>query len=151
MALSPTVIFHLYLIFTEKSIPRFKDVTRKADGTTRTELTTAEGRQTVYLDGPQPSGLAKTTVEERVYEDVDDDGNLASATDPENRISTFDYDAMGRMTALYRPDNTTVRFDYDLNGNMTVLTTPTPADHRFGNNGVDLNTCYEPPLSGIYR
>jgi hypothetical protein len=47
MALSPTVIFHLYLIFTKKSIPGFKEVTRQADGTIRTELTTAEGRQTV--------------------------------------------------------------------------------------------------------
>ncbi len=43
-------------------------------------------------------------------------GNLATATDPENRITAFDYDPMGRLTALRPPDNATLRFDYNANG-----------------------------------
>lgn len=273
------------------------DATNSADGTIRTELTTAEGQQTVYLDrtlpsgeftslitGPsggitdyrksengltvnkslscgmdllfeyaydpgyrfkyiksktltQPSGLAKTVTEDRVYVDVDNDrvldkttktftvngnaftylidkttdrktlttpggrtrssgfdpdtglttwtnvpglidttygydtrgwlidvtrdvrqsrfaydadGNLASTTDPENRITTFDYDPMGRMTGMHRPDNTSVWFDHDKNGNMTVLTNPLSVSHWFGYNSVDRNTSYQTPLSGSY-
>ncbi len=80
----------------------------------------------------------------------DTDGNLASVTDPENRITTFGYDTMGRMTGLHRPDNTSVWFDYDKNGNMTVLTNPLSVDHGFEYNSVDRNTSYQMPLSGSY-
>ena len=81
----------------------------------------------------------------------DSSGNLSSVTDPENRTTAYDHDAVGRVTAVHRPDSSSVYFTYDRNGNMTVLTNPNPADHSFGYNSVNRNISYQTPLSGSYR
>ena|GEM_PF-6088258 len=41
-------------------------------------------------------------------------GNLASVTDPEENVFTYDYDDIGRVTAVHRPDITDT-------GNETVI------------------------------
>jgi len=86
----------------------------------------------------------------------DTQGNLASVTDPEENVFTYDYNDIGRVTAVHRPDitdtgnETVIAFDYDENGNMTVLTNPSAVDHGFGFNNVNLNSSYTTPLSGDY-
>lgn len=77
-------------------------------------------------------------------------GNLDAITDPENRTTTYDYDAMGRVIAAHRPDSGSVWFTYDQDGNMTVLTNPLAIDHGFSYNSVNLKTSYQTPLSGSY-
>jgi RHS repeat-associated protein len=77
----------------------------------------------------------------------DAQGNVFSILDPENHLTTFEYDALGRTTAIHRPDTTDLFYTYDLNGNMTVITNPSGIDHDFQYNLVNLADEYTPPLS----
>jgi len=80
----------------------------------------------------------------------DDDGNLESVTDMDERTTSYDYDEVGRVTEITRPDSSTVGFTYDVDGNLTTLTTPSSVEHDFGYNDINRNTSYTTPLSGSY-
>jgi len=78
-------------------------------------------------------------------------GNLSSRTDPENRNTRYDHDAMGRVTKMFRSDGSTIGFTYDKNGNLTSLVNPAGIIHRFLYDRVDGNDAYETPISGSYN
>ena len=80
-----------------------------------------------------------------------DQGFLASVTDPEQRTTSYDTDVMGRVTEIHRPDLSSIGFEYDNNGNMTVLENPSSVAHGFDYNGNDYKTGYQTPQSGSYR
>ena len=46
-------------------------------------------------------------------------GNLASVTDAEGRVTSFETDDMGRVTKAVSPDTGTTRYAYDAAGNLT--------------------------------
>jgi RHS repeat-associated protein len=71
---------------------------------------------------------------------------LATATDPIQRVSRFEYDSVGRITKQVLPDNHEILYTYDANGNLTTLTPPTKPAHGFDYNKVDLTTQYVPPI-----
>jgi RHS repeat-associated protein len=73
---------------------------------------------------------------------------LATATDPIQRTSRFEYDSVGRITRQVLPDNHEILYSYDANGNLTTLTPPTKPAHAFDYNKVDLTTQYAPPILG---
>ena len=79
----------------------------------------------------------------------DDDGNLASITDPANRTTAFSYDLAGRVTEQTLPDGRQIGFTYDPNGNVTSITPPGRPAHVFGYTPVDLQQTYTPPDIGI--
>lgn len=78
-------------------------------------------------------------------------GNLSSRTDPENRNTRYDHDAMGRVTKMFRSDGSTIGFTYDKNGNLTSLVNPAGIIHHFLYDRVDGNDAYETPISGSYN
>ena len=47
-----------------------------------------------------------------------------SMTDPLNRTTSFEYDAVGRITRQVLPNGKQISFTYDANGNITTLTPP---------------------------
>ena len=55
-------------------------------------------------------------------------GFVESATDPLNRMTTFEYDLAGRVTAQIRPDGKRIPFTYDDGSNVT--STPRRASRR---------------------
>ena len=80
----------------------------------------------------------------------DDAGNLATVTDPLQRVTSFTYDANGSRTGIVRPDSSTIDFSYDNNGNLTSLTVPNASEHTFGYTEVNRNSQYDVPAdSGL--
>ncbi len=124
------------LLTTKVIVPGLNDTTYGYDAKGCPETITTGTRQTVLA--------------------YDSRGNVASVTDAEGSIFTYDYDDAGRLTAIHRPDTTDVgnetviAFGYDENGNMTVLTNPSDTDHGFGFSNVNLGSSYSTPLSGDY-
>ena len=77
----------------------------------------------------------------------DSEGNLATITDPLDRVTRFtEYDDLGRVLRVDQADGTVLRYGYDANGNMTLLTTPTPADNSFTYNGINRRSSFLTPL-----
>ncbi|MCG6895290.1 MAG: hypothetical protein LJE65_16940, partial [Desulfobacteraceae bacterium] len=81
----------------------------------------------------------------------DENGFLASVTEADGAVTTFDRDILGRITEMTRPDGAALYFAYDANGNTTVLTNAASVDHGFAYNGVNRPSRYDTPLSGSYR
>lgn len=100
----------------------------------------AKGRPTSIGQGERLTAFA-----------YNDQGFLASVTDPEQRTTRYDTDVMGRVTAIHRPDLSSIGFEYDNNGNMTVLDNPASVPHGFTYNGNDYKLGYQTPQSGNYR
>lgn len=119
------------LLTKRLSVSGLQDVTYTYD---------AKGRMTLLVQGERQTAFAYT-----------DQGFLASATDPEQRTTSYDTDVMGRVEAIHRPDGSSIGFEYDNNGNMTVLTNPSSVGHAFAYNGNDYKTGYQTPQSGSYR
>jgi RHS repeat-associated protein len=77
-------------------------------------------------------------------------GFLASLTDPLERTTNFEYDAVGRVTRQTYPDNRFVDFTYDPEGNLRTLTPPGRSAHVFEYTGPGDRERYDPPeLPGI--
>ncbi len=72
-----------------------------------------------------------------------------SITDPEGRVSSFQYDAAGRMTRQTLPGGREVAFAYDENGNLASLTPPGRAAHVFTYSSLDAPASYSPPAAGL--
>jgi RHS repeat-associated protein len=77
-----------------------------------------------------------------------DQGYLASVTDPLGRSVAYQYDLAGRVTQQTLPDGNDILFNYDANGNLTALTPPGKPAHRFSYDKVDQQTQYTPPDVG---
>jgi len=92
---------------------------------------------------------AATTGTRNISYGYDSRGNLASATDPLGRTTSYNYDLLDRPTRIDRPDSSTVRFQYDASGNLTVLTTPVPAENHFDYNGVNRVSGFTTPLGSV--
>ncbi len=100
-----------------------------------------------FADGKLSS---ETTGDRTTHYTYDLQGNLATITDPQNKVTRFtDYDALGRITRMEQADGSILAYDYDENGNMTLLTTPVPADHLFDYNGVNKPSTQTTPLNSI--
>ncbi|MCP4365889.1 MAG: RHS repeat protein, partial [Planctomycetes bacterium] len=100
-----------------------------------------------FADGKLSS---ETTGDRTTHYTYDLQGNLATITDPQNKVTRFtDYDALGRITRMEQADGSILAYDYDENGNMTLLTTPVPADHLFDYNGVNKPSTRTTPLNSI--
>jgi RHS repeat-associated protein len=78
----------------------------------------------------------------------DPKGFLATARDPIQRISRFEYDSVGRITKQILPDNHEKMYSYDMNGNLTSLSPPSKPAHTFEYNKVNLTEKYTPPILG---
>ena len=76
-------------------------------------------------------------------------GFIDYVTDPLNRQTSFEYDAIGRVTKQILPGGRQINFSYDPNGNMTKLTPPGKPEHEFEYNSVDLTDNYNPPDVGL--
>jgi RHS repeat-associated protein len=74
---------------------------------------------------------------------------LATATDPIQRTSRFEYDSVGRITRQVLPDLHEILYSYDANGNLTSLIPPSKPAHNFDYTKVDLTNKYTPPILGI--
>ncbi|AXQ29222.1 hypothetical protein D0B54_11210 [Solimonas sp. K1W22B-7] len=72
-------------------------------------------------------------------------GRLASATDPAERTTSFEYDAAGRLTAEVLPGNRRVEYGHDPNGNLTALKPPGSELHAYEYDNVDQVDGYLPP------
>jgi RHS repeat-associated protein len=95
---------------------------------------------------------AMTTGDRTTRYTYDPQGNLATVTDPQNKVTRFtDYDALGRVTRVEQRDGSVLAYEYDENGNMTLLTTPVPADHLFDYNGINKPSTQTTPLNSITR
>jgi len=86
--------------------------------------------------------------ERKVVYSYNDDGYLASITDPLARQVNYTYDAVGRVVKQTLPDSREVQFEYDQNGNLTALTPPGRPAHVFSYTDIDLNDEYTPPDLG---
>lgn len=72
-------------------------------------------------------------------------GNLATLTDPLDRVTLLEYDAAGRVTHQASSDGRAVDYVYDEDGNLLSLLAPGGATHRFEYTPVDLEAVYLPP------
>lgn len=87
--------------------------------------------------------------ERRSTVSYDEQGYLASATDPLNRTTSYRYDAGGRVSEVTGPDGRVTSYRYDANGNVTAITPPGRPQHAFEYDAVDLSTKYTlPALAG---
>ena len=78
----------------------------------------------------------------------DTEGNLATITDPQERITFLTaYDEVGRLLSMEQSDGTILSYGYDNNGNMTLLTTPKQANNTFTYNGINKRSSFLTPLS----
>lgn len=76
--------------------------------------------RTTYQAGnikTRTDALPRTTT----YDIYDNDNRLKQQTDPEGRITTFDYDKMGRVTKVTTPDGS-IQTSYDTDGRVSSLT-----------------------------
>ncbi len=77
-------------------------------------------------------------------------GDLASITDPLDRITAFDYDPVGRVTRQTFSDGRSVEFGYDANGNLAAVIPPGRDAHLFDYTEADQLREYDPPeLAGL--
>ncbi len=92
-------------------------------------------------------GRLSTTVQAtRAYTyTYDDQGLLASVTDPLGQTQRFAHDAAGRVITQTLRDGRQVGFRYDASGNLTALTPPGRAAHTFTYNALDAQQDYVPP------
>ncbi len=80
----------------------------------------------------------------------DDNGHLASMSDPAGRVSRYEYDTSGRLTRRHLPDDRVIDYMYDPNGNTIAILPPGRDAHVFTYNAVDLEQGYTAPgLPGI--
>ena len=63
-------------------------------------------------------------------------GFLQAATDPLQRQTRYERDAVGRVTKTILPDLREVHLAYDLDGNLTGVTPPSRPVHAFDHNGI---------------
>ncbi len=78
-----------------------------------------------------------------------DSGFVKSVTDPEQRETRYERDAVGRVTKTTLPDLREIHFTYDLDGNLTGVTPPTRPQHSFDHNGVSqVSEATAPPVGG---
>jgi RHS repeat-associated protein len=77
-----------------------------------------------------------------------DQGYLASVTDPLGRSVAYQYDLAGRVTQQTLPDGNDILFSYDANGNLLSLTPPGKPAHHFAYDKIDQQTLYTPPDVG---
>jgi RHS repeat-associated protein len=148
-AKTTTVVQDLLTSQTTATSPEGRTVTTEYDpATLLTSRVTVPGLlDTTYsYDTRGRVTNIQTGTRETVFT-YDAQGNVFSILDPENHLTTFEYDALGRTTAIHRPDTTDIYYTYDLNGNMTVITNPSGIDHDFQYNLVNLADEYTPPLS----
>ncbi|NOY45880.1 MAG: RHS repeat-associated core domain-containing protein, partial [Deltaproteobacteria bacterium] len=80
--------------------------------------------------------------------DHDDNGYLASVTDPAGRTLSFQRDAAGRVLVETLPDGRRIGFAYDANGNPTEVQVPTGETHRAAYDARDRLASYTPPEGG---
>jgi len=91
-----------------------------------------------------------TGTDERVHLfGYDDDGHLASVTDPMGRTVAFDRDDAGRVARATVPDGREIGFTYDNNGNITSITPAGRPAHLMGYTPVDDMDGYDPPDAGV--
>ncbi len=79
------------------------------------------------------------------------DGFLSQRTDPFNRTTGFQYDAVGRTTQISLADNRMIGFGYDANGNLTSVTPPGRPAHTLAYNERNLLASYTAPNLGGNR
>lgn len=75
-------------------------------------------------------------------------GFLASITDPLGRVLSYAYDGAGRLTHKTLPDNRVIQYGYDSNGNTTSITPAGKPPHQFSYSQVDQTAEYTPPNVG---
>ena len=75
-------------------------------------------------------------------------GFLASITDPLGRVLSYAYDGAGRLTHKTLPDNRVIQYGYDSNGNTTSITPAGRPPHQFSYDQVDQTAEYAPPDVG---
>lgn len=79
----------------------------------------------------------------------DQNGRVASVTDPLGRVVGFTYDAAGRRVASTRPDGSVVQFAFDAASNLTGFTPPGRPAHGFAYDARNaLASLVPPPLAG---
>jgi RHS repeat-associated protein len=78
-----------------------------------------------------------------------DQGYLASITDPLSHTTSFTYDPVGRVTRQTLPDERVIGYAYDENGNLISITPPGRPAHQFSYTQVDQPADYTPPNVGI--
>lgn len=74
------------------------------------------------------------------------DGYLASVTDPLGLETKFAYDADGRPLSSTLPDGRAIEFKYDPNGSLTSVTPPGKSAHEMQYTPVNLLSEYTPPV-----
>ncbi len=89
------------------------------------------------------------SLESRLWQyTYDDEGNLASLTDPFNQVYTYQYNGAGLLIKEIRTGGREIDYSYDANGNLTSITPPDKSTHNFVYNSVNLKESYTPPDTG---
>ena len=85
---------------------------------------------------------------QRVQRRYDNNGNLISSTDAQNRVSLYEYDAANRLTRSTAPDGGVTIMEYDAQGNLASMTDPRPLQTRYTYNGFGQVTSIVSPDTG---
>jgi RHS repeat-associated protein len=78
----------------------------------------------------------------------DEQGRVASVTDPLKRTARFEYDRAGRVVKQLLPGGREVGYAYDANGNVKSIIPPSRPAHAFQYTAVNLTKDYAPPDVG---
>ena len=70
---------------------------------------------------------------------------METITDPLDRSTTMEYDAVGRVTKQTLADGREISYAYDANGNLVALAPPGKPAHFFDHTPVNLTSMYLPP------
>ena len=118
-----------------------------ADQAPNRYLYDARGRLATTVRGFE-ADPATQRVSEMTY---DEEGNLASVTDPLGRVTSMAYDAVGRAIRMTRADGQPTTLAYDANGNLISATPPGREPHRFSYTDSNQDASEQPPEGGELR
>jgi RHS repeat-associated protein len=146
-------------VFTSTSDPVAKTLTNKTPVGRQSVTTFDDKHRVTQLAFPgllpiqytydDQGRVSEITQGERTYAFAyNDQGFLASLTDPLGHSIRFAYDAAGRVTRQTFSDGREVQYSYDADGNLTTLTPPGRPPHRFTYNPLGQEIEYTTPAVG---